>query len=218
MTLQDIEPITKTRIDDLDYAAEFESGLVKLMPFLRAFAQSLSGRGELAEDLAQEALAKAWRSRHSFTKGSNLKAWLFTILRNEYYSQQRRAWRQSPWDEGLVETLAAPSEEQQWAVELSDTARAMHGLTDAQREALILVGVGGFSYEDAAALSRTPLGTVKSRVGRARQSLREMCDSRTSVTTKSRPANGTAMNDILAQLSHLCRMSTPRAAARLSVR
>jgi RNA polymerase sigma-70 factor (ECF subfamily) len=151
MALQDVEPATETLLGDFDTAAEFEAGLVELMPFLRAFAQSLSRRAEHAEDLAQEALAKAWRSRHSFTKGSNLKVWLFTILRNEYYSQQRRAWRQSPWDEELVDTLGAPSEAQQWAVELSDTARAMHGLTDAQREVLILVGapklMAGFPYK-----------------------------------------------------------------------
>jgi hypothetical protein len=70
---------------------------------------------------------------------------------SQYYSQQRRAWRQSPWDEELVDTLGAPSEAQQWAVELSDTARAMHGLTDAQREVLILVGapklMAGFPYK-----------------------------------------------------------------------
>jgi RNA polymerase sigma-70 factor (ECF subfamily) len=214
MTLQDFEPATKTLLGDLEVAAEFEAGLVKLMPFLRAFAQSLSGRGEVAEDLAQEALAKAWRSRHSFAKGSNLKAWLFTILRNEYYSQQRRAWRQSPWDEVLVDTLAAPSEEQQWAVELSDIARAMHGLTDTQREALILVGVGGFSYEEAATHTRSAIGTIKSRVARARQSLREICDRQTSLPIKSHPTTGNAMKEILAQFSRLCGGDTPQAVAR----
>jgi RNA polymerase sigma-70 factor (ECF subfamily) len=214
MALQDVEPATETRLGDSDTAAEFDAGLVKLMPFLRAFAQSLSGRGEVAEDLAQEALAKAWRSRHSFRQGSNLKAWLFTILRNEYYSQQRRAWRQSPWDEGLVDTLAAPSEEQQWAVELSDIARAMHGLTDTQREALILVGVGGFSYEEAATHTRTAIGTIKSRVARARQSLKEICDRQTSLPIKSRPTNGNAMKEILAQFSRLCGGDAPQAVVR----
>ena len=211
MALQDFEPATKTLLGDLEVAAEFEAGLVKLMPFLRAFARSLSGRGEVAEDLAQEALAKAWRSRHSFTKGSNLKAWLFTILRNEYYSQQRRAWRQSPWDEGLVDTLAAPSEEQQWAVELSDIARAMHGLTDTQREALILVGVGGFSYEEAATHTRTAIGTIKSRVARARQSLKEICDRQTSLPIKSRPTNGNAMKENSHPVRPFSRLDAPRA-------
>src|ERR1043165_3734103 len=100
MILKNNEGATNTSIGDLD-ATEFEAGLVKLMPFLRAFAKTLSREREAAEDLGQEALSKAWRSRGSFTAGSNLKAWLFTILRNEFYSQQRRAWRQMPWDEGF---------------------------------------------------------------------------------------------------------------------
>ena len=146
MALQDAEPATKTLRGDLEAAAEFEAGLVESHAVSARLCPVIIG-----QDLTQEALAKAWRSQHPFTKGSNLKAWPFTILRNEYYSQQRRAWRQSPWDEELVDTLGAPSEAQQWAVELSDTARAMHGLTDAQREVLILVGapklMAGFPYK-----------------------------------------------------------------------
>jgi RNA polymerase sigma-70 factor (ECF subfamily) len=210
MALQDTNPTTQTPLDDLNAAAEFEAGLTKLMPFLRAFAQSLSGEPELAEDLAQGALANAWRSRGSFTPGSNLKAWLFMILRNEFYSHQRRAWRQVLWDAEALETIPVPPGEQQWAVELSDTARALRGLPDAQREALILVGVGGFSYEDAAALSSKAVGTMKSRVGRARKSLRRILDGQAALPAKSRPANGTAMTEILAQLSLL---SAPPAVA-----
>jgi len=200
MALQDIEPF-----EDFAAAAKFEAGLTKLMPFLRGFARSLSGKAELAEDLAQEALAKALRCRLSFKAGTNLKAWLCAILRHEYYSHQRRAWRNIAWDTALVETLAAPPGEQQWAVELSDTACAMHDLSAEQRNALILVGVGGFSYKDAAVLSRSAEGTVKSRVGRARRTLRNILDSRRSLPIKSRPPNGSAMNEILAQLSQLSR-------------
>jgi RNA polymerase sigma-70 factor (ECF subfamily) len=203
MALQETNPTTRTPLDDLNAAAEFEAGLTKLMPFLRAFAQSLSGEPELAEDLAQGALANAWRSRGSFMPGSNLKAWLFMILRNEFYSHQRRAWRQVLWDAEALETVPVPPGEQQWAVELSDTACALRGLPDAQREALILVGVGGFSYEDAAALSSKAVGTMKSRVGRARKSLRRILDGQAALPAKSRPANGTAMTEILAQLSQL---------------
>ena len=135
--------------------------------------------------------------------GSNLKAWLFMILRNEFYSHQRRAWRQVLWDAEALDTVPVPPGEQQWAVELSDTACALRGLPDAQREALILVGVGGFSYEDAAALSSKAVGTMKSRVGRARKSLRRILDGQAALPAKSRPANGTAMTEILAQLSQL---------------
>jgi RNA polymerase sigma-70 factor (ECF subfamily) len=149
---------------------------------------------------------------------SGFQAWLFIILRNEFYSKQRRAWRQMPWDEGFMETMAAPSEEQYWALELSDTALAMHGLPDAQREGLILVGIGGFSYEDAALLSRTPVGTVKSRVARARRSLREICDSQTPLTPKSRRANGNAMNEILVHVSRFIPIDASRAVARPTLR
>ena len=100
--------------------------------------------------------------------------------------------------------IAAPQGQQQWAAELSDLACAMRGLSKRQREALILVGAGGFSHDDAAALSNTPVGTVKSRVGRARRALKKMVDGEHSLPRKSRPAIGDAMDDILAQLSHLC--------------
>src|SRR5882762_256094 len=143
-TMALIEHTTMTPIGDV----ELEAGLRKLMPFLRAFAHSLSGNRELAEDLAQNALMKVWRSRSSFTPGSNLKAWVFAILRNEFFSHQRRAWRQAPWDAESAEAIPAALDEQHWAVELSDAACAMKALPDPQREALMLVGVGGFSYEE----------------------------------------------------------------------
>jgi len=212
MALKEAQSATRVPLGDLDEAAEFEAGLVEHMPLVRLFARSLSGRRELAEDLAQEGLAKAWASRRSFTPGSNLKAWLYTIVRNELYSRQRRDWRQTPWDAALGEAIAAPPGEQQWAVELSDTAWAMRALPDPQREALILVGVGGFSFDDAAALSKTAVGTVKSRVGRARKSLRDALDSQRSLPIKSRPVNGTAMNEILSQLPHLNPVDAPGAA------
>ena len=78
---------------------DFKTELLGLVPFLRAFARSLTGNQEAADDLAQETLVKAWQSRASFIPGTNLKAWLFTILRNQFYSDRRRAWRQAPWDQ-----------------------------------------------------------------------------------------------------------------------
>ncbi len=194
--------------------AGFGAGLTALMPFLRRLAISMASTRELGEDLAQGALAKAWRSRRSFEAGSNLKAWLFTILRNEFYSHQRRDWRQAPWDPEWLETLPAVSEEQRWAVELSDTARAMKELPDSQREALILVGLGGFSYEDAAALSNAATGTMKSRVARGRQALKAILESQNVRSVKSAPANGNAMSEMLAQLSQLSHLDGARAGAR----
>ena len=206
MALLESEHTTRTPLDDIDAAAELEAGLVKLMPFLRAFARSLSGNRELGEDLAQETLAKVWRSRRSFTPGSNLKAWVFAILRNEFLSHQRRAWRQAPWDAESAEGIPATPGEQDWAVELSDATCAMQALPDSQREALMLVGVGGFSYDDAAERTSCTVGTIKSRVARARRSLTDILESRNRLPTESRPANGSAIDELLVQLT----LTSPR--------
>jgi RNA polymerase sigma-70 factor (ECF subfamily) len=196
-TMALIEHTTMTPLGDV----ELEAGLRKLMPFLRAFAQSLSGNRELAEDLAQNALMKVWRSRRSFMPGSNLKAWVFAILRNEFFSHQRRAWRQAPWDAESAEAIPAALDEQRWAVELSDATCAMKALPDPQREALMLVGVGGFSYEETAARTSCTVGTTKSRVARARKSLTDILESRHPLPTDSRPANGAAISELLVQLN-----------------
>jgi RNA polymerase sigma-70 factor (ECF subfamily) len=200
MALLDSEHDTRMA-RDFDNSAELEAGLVELMPFLRAFARSLARDRELAEDLTQDALAKVWRSRQSFTPGTNLKAWVFTILRNEFYSHRRRAWRQAPWDDEMAAAIPEAPNGQDWAVELSDTVGAMRALPDAQREALMLVGVGGFSHEDTAALTNVVVGTIKSRVARARQGLRDILDGQNPPPADSRPANGTALNELLSQLA-----------------
>src|ERR1700681_4251358 len=97
-----------------DGDAEFKANLIPLISHLRAFSFTLCRRRDLAEDMAQDALIKAWRSRSSYEPGTNLKAWLFTILRNEVLSHHRRAWRQMPWDAEEGEKIAGP-EEQGWA-------------------------------------------------------------------------------------------------------
>src|SRR5579872_1869458 len=181
----------------------FKAELLELVPYLRAFARSLSGRHEGADDLAQEALVKAWQSRDSFVPGTNLKAWLFTILRNQFYSDRRRAWRQAPWDQEAAERIPGGGSDQSWAAELSDTARALRCLSDEQREALILVGAGGFSYEDAARICKCAVGTVKSRVARARKALMEILDGDDTLSDVSRPAEGDAAREIMAQLDRL---------------
>jgi len=201
MALQDIEPITKLPIHDLEADTIIESDLIKLRPFLRAFAVSLSGNWNLADDLAQETLTKAWRSRRSFVPGSNLKAWLFTILRNEYYSQQRRAWRQADWDQDRAEAMPAVSDQQHLAVDLSDAASAMEALPDEQRKALLLVGAAGLSYEEAAEHTTMALGTMKSRVARARRALKKILEGQNRLPIKRGPAKGNAINDILSQLA-----------------
>ena len=181
---------------------EFKAGLLELIPFLRAFARSLCGNPDIADDLAQETLVKAWQSRSTFAPGTNLKAWLFTILRNQFYSDRRRAWRQAPWDQDAAERIPGASEEQSWAAELSDTARALTSLSDEQREALILVGAGGFSYEAAAQICNCAVGTVKSRVARARKTLLSILEG-TDPLPVADADNPDPTTDIMAQLDRL---------------
>lgn len=182
---------------------DFKSELLALVPFLRAFARSLTGNPEAADDLAQETLVKAWQSRSSFIPGTNLKAWLFTILRNQFYSDRRRAWRQAPWDQEAAERIPGGGEDQVYSAQLSDTVRALRRLSDEQREALILVGAGGFSYEDAAAICKCAVGTVKSRVARARKTLIDILDGDDTLEDQPRPAEGDAAREIMAQLDKL---------------
>jgi RNA polymerase sigma-70 factor (ECF subfamily) len=198
-----------------DNDAQFKTDLLDLIPFLRAFARSLCGNQETADDLAQETLVKAWQARSMFAPGTNLKAWLFTILRNQFYSDRRRAWRQAPWDQDAAERIPGSSNEQAWAAELSDTARALSCLSDEQREALILVGAGGFSYEDAAAICKCAVGTVKSRVARARKSLLAILDGEEPLPQASQPPEGDAAHEILAQLDRLAPQAAGSAKRRL---
>jgi RNA polymerase sigma-70 factor (ECF subfamily) len=198
----------------LDTDAQFKADLLDLIPFLRAFARSLCGNQETADDLAQETLVKAWQARNMFAPGTNLKAWLFTILRNQFYSDRRRAWRQAPWDQDAAERIPGSSAEQSWAAELSDTARALSQLSDEQREALILVGAGGFSYEDAAAICHCAVGTVKSRVARARKSLLSILEGDDPLPTAQPAPPRDAADEILAQLDRLA----PGAAQNTGIR
>ena len=162
--LQDaVNPLAQT-------PADFKASLIALIPHLRGFATVLCRNRELAEDMAQEALVKAWRAQNSFEPGSNLKAWLFTILRNEFMTYRRRAWRQVVWDEDAFASRHVDCE-QHWSSELADVGRALGQLSTEQREALILITVGHFSYEEAARISNCSVGTVKSRVFRARAAL-----------------------------------------------
>ena len=195
--------ISTQDLSNQDVSQDFKSELLGLIPFLRAFARSLCGNQEAADDLAQETLVKAWQSRDTFIPGTNLKAWLFTILRNQFYSDRRRAWRQAPWDQEAAERIPGGGSDQSWAAELSDTARALRCLSDEQREALILVGAGGFSYEDAARICSCAVGTVKSRVARARKALIAILEGEDKLPAIPRPDEGDAAREIMAQLDRL---------------
>jgi len=182
---------------------QFQRDLIALAPHLRAFSRTLCGRRDMAEDLAQEALMNAWRARGSFAAGTNLKAWVFTILRNAFYSQGRRAWRQAHWDEESANRLEGPPDKQDWSVELSDTVRALHGLPDMQREAIILIGAGGFSYEEAARICGAAVGTMKSRVARGRVALLCALDGNEPLPQLPAERSNDACDEILSQISAL---------------
>jgi len=150
---------------------EFKTQLAQVIPHLRAFGRSLSGSRDLADDLVQETLLKAWAARQRFQAGTNMRAWTFIILRNLYLSQMRRARFKGEWDDLVADRLLAAPASQDRHVELTDMQRALLFLPQPQREALILVGAGGFAYEEAAEICGVAVGTIKSRVARGRVAL-----------------------------------------------
>ena len=145
--------------------------LVAAIPNMRAFAISLCGNRDRADDLVQEALVKAWNHLSSFQEGTNLKAWLFTILRNTYFSERRKRRREVEDADGSYAARLSTHPAQHGHMEMQDFRAALVQLPDDQREALILVGAAGFSYEEAAEISGCAVGTIKSRVNRARNRL-----------------------------------------------
>jgi len=142
--------------------------LIAQIGSLRAFAVSLCGDRDRADDLVQETLFKAWNHLDSFKEGTNLKAWLFTILRNTYFSERRKRKREVEDADGSYAARLASKPEQPGHMDMRDFQEALSHLPEDQREALVLVGAAGFSYEEAAEISGCAVGTIKSRVNRAR--------------------------------------------------
>jgi RNA polymerase sigma-70 factor (ECF subfamily) len=153
---------------------EFRGELGRVIPHLRAFGRSLSGNRDLADDLVQETLLKAWAARKRFQAGTNMRAWTFIILRNLFLSQMRRARFKGEWDEITASRILAAPASQERHVDLGDLQRALLHLPQPQREALILVGAGGFAYEEAAEICGCAVGTIKSRVARGRVALEQL--------------------------------------------
>jgi RNA polymerase sigma-70 factor (ECF subfamily) len=179
----------------------FKRELVSLIPQLRAFARSLTGDPTAADDLAQDAMVKAWDARASFEMGTNMKAWTFMILRNQFYSEKRRSWRQSQLDQEAAERTLVAIDDPSAPVALDELRMGLAMLPAEQREALVLVGAGGFAYEEAAVICGCAVGTVKSRVSRARRALMEIL-RRGEYHRDGAPA-GEAMGAILAQAERL---------------
>lgn len=155
-------------------ATEFKDGLIREIPNLRAFAASLSGSMQLADDLVQDTLLKAWGNSEKFEPGTSLRAWLFTILRNTYYSLYRKRGREVQDSEGTYAERMATHGNQESHLDLADFRKALAKLPEEQREVLIMVGATGLSYEEAAEICGVAIGTIKSRVNRARTKLAEL--------------------------------------------
>jgi len=157
----------------------FKRELTQVVPHLRAFARGLCGRPDMADDLVQEALLKAWAARDRFEPGTSMRAWTFVILRNAYLTDMRRNRFRGEYDETVAERILIAPAGQEDPIHLGDLYRALQTLPPERREALLLVGAGGFSYEEAATICGCAVGTIKSRVGRARAALAGMIEDGT---------------------------------------
>ncbi len=155
-------------------SASLKSGLLAAIPNLRAFAVSLAGDADRADDLVQETIVRAWAHMADFSEGTSLRAWLFTILRNVYFSEYRKRRREVPDSDGAIAGALAAAPSQSAHMDFLDFRSALARLPPDQREALILVGASGLSYEEAASVAGCATGTMKSRVNRARARLADL--------------------------------------------
>ncbi len=147
--------------------------LTNYLPSLRAFAISLTRNVAAADDLVQDTIVKAWTNIDKFTVGTNLQGWLFTILRNTFYSDRRKRKREVADPDGAHAASLYVRPEHDGRLAFNDFRAAFDRLSPEHREVLILVGASGFSVEEAAAMMNVAPGTVKSRASRARKRL---CD------------------------------------------
>lgn len=201
------EPAERVPLSD----AEFKAQLAQVIPHLRAFGRSVSGSRDLADDLVQETLMKAWAARQRFQAGTNMRAWTFIILRNLYLSQMRRSRFRGEWDDLVADRILAAPAGQDKQVELGDMQRALLHLPQPQREALILVGAGGFAYEEAAEICGVAVGTIKSRVARGRVALEALLTdgSLPSRRTHSNPAGRSVLEVLMNDVDELSRDRGP---------
>lgn len=182
-------------------SSEMRLALLEAVPHLRAFARSLTRNRDQADDLVNDTIVRAIAASNQFTPGTNFRAWVFTILRNLFYNQGRRGKaRFSSLDE-LTTNEPMEGAAQEASLEFDDFRRAFFQLPDHHREALILVGASGLNYEDAARICGCQVGTMKSRVSRARTELRRVLDSDAVHTkrTEGAPVTGKDPFEIIGQ-------------------
>ncbi|HYE44590.1 MAG TPA: sigma-70 family RNA polymerase sigma factor [Caulobacter sp.] len=181
--------------------AQFREQLLELIPAMRAFARSLCRDRDEADDLAQETLYRALYSWRSFRPNTNLKAWVFTILRNRFLSTRRAAGREARLDPDQAERTLAAHDDPYARFELDMVRRGLACLPDEQREAIILICAAGLSYEEAAEIAGVPIGTVKSRLSRGRASLLALVEAGGMARDDLAPSD--ALSSILAQATGL---------------
>lgn len=173
-------------IDTGGKAVDPNNEIVELIPALRAFARSFYRDASDADDLVQETLTKAITKIHQFTPGTSMKSWLFTIMRNTFYTTVRVRSREAPGSIDCVSSQVAIDPPQEWSARGKEISQALDRLDPAQREILMLVGVMGVSYEDAATICDCAIGTIKSRLNRSRKRLLEEMHEDTPASTVER--------------------------------
>jgi len=181
--------------------AAFRHELEAALPDLRGYARSLTRKAEEADDLVQETMLKAWSKRHLFQAGTNFRAWSFTIERNLFMSEMRRARFRGEWDEQRASARLTTPAPQEHRMHLGDLIGALDEINPDQRDALLLVSVGDMSYDEAAEATGTKVGTIKSRVARARTALgvlldAEQVEARVSIAIERHEAEQQARADV----------------------
>jgi RNA polymerase sigma-70 factor (ECF subfamily) len=169
--LDRVAQVIRARTEPVDQA--FITGVLASITSLRAFAISLTRDALQAEDLVQETVLRAISKQEQFVAGTNLQAWLFTILRNQFFSEHRKSLREVEDEDGSYAASMISMPDQEDRIMIHDLEAALHKLPEGQREAILLVGADGLSYEEAAQVLGCAVGTVKSRVNRARNCLAE---------------------------------------------
>jgi len=155
--------------------ADVERGIVQAIPALRRYAYGLTGNWEAADDLAQDCLERAMRKSHQWRRHGSIKAWLYQIMYRQFLNRQRLArprYAETEPDELAAPSSWATSQEQHMACD--DVISALQALPERQRAAMFLVSVEGYSYDEVASMLSVPIGTVRSRLARARESMRSM--------------------------------------------